>query len=87
MNELLKAWTAPTVVITLITIVFGGIIWGVQLNIGFIQNREDITVLQEISRRQTDQLNEMVLINAKQSLLLEHLIEEVNELENPRISP
>ena len=87
MNEFVKAWTAPTVIITLLTLAIGGIIWGVQLNVGYIQNREDIIILRESDRKQTEQLNEVTINNARQSVLLEYLIDQVDDLEGERVSP
>ena len=81
MNEfakvLLDKWTGPAGIL----IMFGAIVWGVQLNFAVLALTDELAAQRVILERNMEQSNEVTLSVAKAATLLESLTRQLDILE------
>lgn len=81
-KKLVRQWATPSIVITLITTIIYGIIWGVQLNEVAITHAQTLGILnKEVKDLRREQVSSAVL-NARTAAVLEALAKQVDALES-----
>jgi hypothetical protein len=76
-SEFLKQWTAPTVLLSLALLVFGGIVWGIQINFTLVKLVESDAAFESALDKQKEYQAADRVSMAKITLVLDRLVSEV----------
>lgn len=81
-RRFLDQWVQPGIIISMATCIFGGIVWGVQLNSRQAQNIEMLGELRALVTLNSQQIASQTILVERQLILLEKLDENVTHDRN-----
>lgn len=80
-KEFVTRWTTPSVLISLLLMIVGGITWGVQINSAILKLTESQSKTQTVVAQMRSESLDAALIQAKTAALVESIAKQVDQLE------